>query len=139
MSYLIDTDIISLAHKKHIPVELEKWLREHEAECFLSSITIAEMRYGVEIAPESHKEILARRVLETETQFAAAIEHITVESLVEWKRIAAFLKRERRTISCEDSLIAAQGLAFGHTIVTNNTAHFGVLKPLGLKVINPLA
>lgn len=96
------------------------------------------MRYGVEISPASHREILAARLAETESQFAEAIEHLNLESLVQWKRIAAFLKQERRTISCEDSLIAAQCLAAGHQMATNNTVHFELLKPLGLAVVNPL-
>jgi predicted nucleic acid-binding protein len=138
MSYLIDTDIVSLTHKRNLPAKLEKWLEANEAECFISSVSIAEMRYGVEIAPASHREILAARLAETESQFAEAIEHVTTESLVQWKRIAAFLKQERRTISCEDSLIAAQCLAVGHRVATNNTAHFALLAPLGLEVVNPL-
>ena len=124
MSYLIDTDIISLAHKRHLPARLEKWLQANEADSFISSVSIAEMHYGVEAAPESHRAILSARVAETESQFSEAIEHVTLESLVQWKRIAAFLKKARRTISCEDSLIAAQCLAAGHGIATNNTAHF---------------
>ena len=139
MTHIIDTDIISFAHKKHLPARLEKWLKANEADCFISSVTIAEMRYGVEIAPESHRAILSARVAETESRFSEAIEHVTPESLVQWKRIAAFLKLQRRTISCEDSLIAAQCLAAGHAIATNNTAHFKLLEPLGLEVVNPLA
>ncbi len=45
MSCLIDTDIISLAHKKHLPARLEKWLLANEADRFISSVSIAEMRY----------------------------------------------------------------------------------------------
>jgi predicted nucleic acid-binding protein len=67
------------------------------------------------------------------------METVSLETLVEWKRIFAFLKRERRTISCEDSLLAAQCLAGGHIMATNNAAHFKLLEPLGLKVVNPLA
>jgi predicted nucleic acid-binding protein len=139
MSHLIDTDIISLAHKKHLPAKLEKWLKANEADSFISSVTIAEMRYGAEIAPESHRAVLTARVAETENLFSEAIEHVTLESLVQWKRIAAYLKEQRRTISCEDSLIAAQCLAAGHALATNNTAHFKLLEPLGLEVVNPLA
>ena len=138
MSYLVDTDIISLAHKKHLPARLEKWLVANESDCFISSVSIAEMRFGVDAAPDSHREILATRLAETEAQFAEAIEPVSVESLVQWKRVAAFLKKIRRTISCEDSLIAAQCLAGGHVLATNNTAHFKLLEPLGLAVINPL-
>ena len=131
MSYLLDTDIISLVHKKHLPVRLEKWLAANETECFLSSVTIAEMRFGVAVAPESHREILAVRLAETESDFAEAIEPVDLAALMEWKKIFAFLRQERRTISCEDSLLAAQCLAFGHSIATNNTADFKILEPWG--------
>ncbi len=139
MSYLIDTNIISRCHKKNMPARLESWLRKNEAECFISAVTIAEMRFGVENADESHQEILAQRVLGTETDFAEAIEPVNLDCLIEWKRIFAFLKKNKRTISCEDALIAAQCLAGGHTLATENTRDFALLKPLGLKVENPLA
>ena len=139
MSYLLDTDIISLSHKKYLPAKLEKWLQANEAESFISTVTLAEMKFGAEIAPASHRAALIADVEKAEFLFSEALEPVSLESLVEWKHVAAFLKKLRRTISCEDSLIAAQCLAHGHTVVTNNTAHFKILEPLGLKVINPLA
>ena len=139
MSYLLDTDIISLAHKKHLPARLQAWLAANETECFISSVSIAEMRFGVARAPESHREILAVRVAETASDFADATEPVDLVALLEWKKIFAFLKTQRRTMSCEDSLLAAQCLAFGHSIATNNTADFKILEPLGLKITNPAA
>jgi predicted nucleic acid-binding protein len=139
MSYLLDTDIISLTHKKHLPAKLEKWLLAHEAESFISTVTLAEMKLGASIAPENHRAALMSDVEKTGSIFSEALEPVSLECLLEWKRVAAFLKQQRRTISCEDSLIAAQCLAHGHAVVTNNTAHFKILEPLGLKVINPLA
>jgi predicted nucleic acid-binding protein len=35
-------------------------------------------------------------------------------------------------------LLAAQCLAKGHVLATDNTKHFALLKPLGLKTENPL-
>ena len=136
---ILDTNIVSLAHKKHLPARLEKWLAANETECFISTVSLAEMRFGVAMAPESHREILAVRVAETERDFAETIESVDLAALLEWKKIFAFLKTQRRTISCEDSLLAAQCLAFGHNIATNNTADFKILEPLGLKITNPLA
>lgn len=138
MSWIIDTNLISLCHKKRLPAKLENWLAENEAECFISSVTIAEMRYGVETAPESHKELLAERIAATEREFAEAIEPVDLATLVEWKRVFAFLKQNRRTIACEDALIAAQCLAGGHALATDNTKDFALLAPLGLEVENPL-
>ena len=138
MSYLIDSDLISLAHKKYLPPALEKWLAQYESETFISEITIAEMRFGVERAPESHREILAAQVAATEKNFAAAIERVNLETLLQWKRVLAFLKKERRTVSCEDTLLAAQCLAAGHMIATNNLKDFQLFAPLGLQMVNPL-
>lgn len=139
MSYLLDTHIISLAHKRHLPARLAEWLAANESECFLSAVSIAEMRFGFEVAPESHREFLVARVAEMEREFAEAIEPVDLASLMHWKRVISFLKRERRSISCEDSLLAAQCFSANHTMATNNTAHFKPLEPLGLKVINPMA
>ena len=50
MSFLIDTNLISLCHKKHLPAKFKAWLRKNETDSFISSVTIAEMRYGVELA-----------------------------------------------------------------------------------------
>ena len=139
MSYLLDTDIVSLTHKKYLPARLEKWLLANEAESFISTVTLAEMKFGAEIAPASHRAALIADVEKTESIFSEALEPVSLECLLEWKRVAAFLKQQRRTIGCEDSLIAAQCLAHGHAIVTNNTAHFKILEPMGLRVVNPLA
>jgi predicted nucleic acid-binding protein len=138
MSYLLDTDIISLAHKKFLPAKLENWLAKNEADCFISAVTVAEMRYGAEIAPEGQREKLTADVTETETQFAEAIEPVNLDALIEWKRIFAYLKSIKRTLACEDTLIAAQCLAGEYTLSTNNGKHFSLLEPLGLKIVNPL-
>ncbi len=139
MSYLIDTNIISRFHKKSAPGKLRAWLAAHEAECFISTVTIAEMRYGVELAGAAHRPALAEQVARTEKDFAEAIEPVDTDCLLEWKRVFAFLKSLRRTLPCEDTLLAAQCLAKGHTLITENEKHFTVLAPLGLKVKNPLA
>ena len=139
MSYLIDTNIISLCHKQNTPAKLRRWLAENEAASFISSVTIAEMRYGVELAGASHQAELTRLVATTEAEFAEAIEGVDTDCLLEWKRVFAFLKSIRRTLPCEDTLLAAQCLAKGHTLVTDNARHFDLLAPLGLKVINPVA
>ena len=139
MTYLVDTDIISLTHKKYLPPKLEKWLSENESKCFISVVSVAEMRFGADIAPSSHREALMADVEKTERDYAEAVEPVDLAALMEWKKIFAFLKTQRRTISCEDSLLAAQCLAFGHSIATHNTADFKILEPLGLKITNPLA
>lgn len=138
MSWLIDTNLISLCHKRYLPARLAVWLGKNEAECFISAITIAEMRFGVELSDAALRDVLAARVEQTESDFAEAIEAVDMETLIHWKRIFAFLKSSRRTLPCEDTLLAAQCLAKGHVLATDNTRHFAVLEPLGLRTENPL-
>jgi predicted nucleic acid-binding protein len=139
MSFLIDTNLISQCHKKHLPAKFKAWLRKNETHSFISSVTIAEMRYGVELADATHQPLLSQRVARTEVDFAESIEPVDTACLLEWKRVFTFLKSIRRTLPCEDTLLAAQCLAKGHTLVTDNAKHFELLRPLGLVVENPLA
>jgi len=48
------------------------------------------------------------------------------------------LKSIHRTLPSEDTLLAAQCLAKGHTLVTDIAKHFELLRPLGWVVDNPL-
>jgi predicted nucleic acid-binding protein len=97
------------------------------------------MRYGVELTDASHQPLLSQRVARTEVDSAEAIEPVDIGCLLEWRRVFTFLKSIRRTLPCEDTLLASQCLANGHVLVTDNAKHFELLRPLGLKVVNPLA
>lgn len=96
------------------------------------------MRFGVEPSDATLRDVLAARVDQTESDFTEAMEAVATETLIHWKRVFAFLKSIRRTLPCEDTLLAAQCLAKGHVLATDNIKHFAVLKPLGLKTENPL-
>lgn len=139
MSCLLDTDIVSGYNKDTLPPKLRAWLAANEADSFLSVVSIAEMRHGLALAPASHQPLLAARLAATETRFAHALEPLDVVTLTRWKGLLRELKRVHRTMTCEDSLLAATALAKGHEMATNNTSHFEPAKRFGLKVVNPLA
>ena len=81
---------------------LRMWRNQNEADSFISSVTIAEMRYGVELADATHQPLLSQRVARTEVDFAVAIEPVDTDCLLEWKRVSTFLKSIHRTLPCED-------------------------------------
>ena len=62
MSYLLDTDIISSFNNKTIPPKMAAWLVKNESDSFISLVSVAEMRHGLDAAPESHREELMRRI-----------------------------------------------------------------------------
>lgn len=136
MSYLIDTDLLSMLERKRIPVRLANWVRQNEAEIFLSVVSLAELQFGVDHAPPAHQPHLIAWLSETRRKLAPATEELSEAVLVRWKELLAELKARNRSMSCEDSLIAATALFHGHTLATHNVRHF---EPAGLPVIDPLA
>lgn len=136
MSFLIDTDLLSLLERKRVPTKLATWLQNNEADVFLSVVSFAELQYGLEHAPATHKASLAAWLADIRLKFAPATEELTESVLVRWKRLLVDLKARNRTMTCEDSLIAATALFHGHTIATRNRRHF---EPSGLQTVDPLA
>ena len=139
MSYLLDTDIVSAFHKHTISPKLVRWLQRREAESFISIVALAEMRHGLASAPESHRDELARRLESTEQKFAESLVPLDLEVLIRWKSLLRDLKAINRTMTCEDSLLAATCLAHDFTMATNNVRHFAPAQEFGLQVENPLA
>jgi len=136
VSFLIDTDLLSLLERKRVPPKLAVWVQEHEAQIFLSVISFAELQFGLDQAPALHQTSLAVWLAETRRTLAPATEQLTEPVLVRWKELLADLKVKNRTMTCEDSLIAATALFHGHTLATHNKRHF---ESAGVRLIDPLA
>jgi predicted nucleic acid-binding protein len=139
MSYLLDTDIISAFHKKTISLKMAAWLGKNEGDSFISVVSIAEMRHGLDAAPESHREELAQRIETTEERFTESLVSLDMDVLIRWKQLLSELKSVNRTLTCEDSLLAATCLAHDFIMATNNVRHFEPARQFGLEIENPLA
>ena len=130
MSYLIDTNIcIYLINQK--PQAIIDKLKTLEAnEIFISSISVAELEYGV--ANSANKAKNAQRLFE----FLMPMEILAFaeESTRIYGNIRADLKRRGQIIGALDTLIAAQAIAYSLTLVTNNEKEFRRVK--GLSVVN---
>jgi len=138
MSFLLDTDIVSAYNKRTIPAALREWLRLNEGDSFISVLSLAEMRHGLPGVDNPDHPIISERLAQTEILFIESLEGLDVDTLIEWKKLLVKLKGINRTMTCEDSLLAATALAKGHVFVTANTRHFAPAEKLGLKVVNPL-
>jgi predicted nucleic acid-binding protein len=136
MSFLLDTDVLSLLERKHVPAKLVNWVDTNEAEIYLSVVSFAELEFGLSRAPETHKAALSQWLQQTRRVFAPATEELTEPVLVRWKQLLADLKKKNRTMTCEDSLIAATALFHGHTVATHNTRHF---EAAAVQTFDPLA
>ena len=134
MSILLDTDLLSLLERRRVPARLATWMTQ-QTDLVVSIVSLAELEFGVRAAPAAHRPALTDWLAETRRRFAPAIEHLNEGVLLRWKELLAELKQRNRTMTCEDSLIAATALYAGHTIATHNTRHF---EPAGVGLIDPL-
>src|ERR1035441_9943937 len=124
MSFLVDTDVLSLLERKQVPRRLATWIQDNEADLFLSVVSFAELQFGLDRAPATHKASLAAWLGNIRRKLAPATEELTAPVLLRWKGLLADLKVKNRTMTCEDSLIAAPAFFYGHNLANNEKTHF---------------
>ncbi len=124
-----------MLERKQVPAKLLAWVQNHESEIFVSVVTMAELQFGIDRAPATHKASLTAWFSDVRRKLAPATEELNEPVLVRWKELVAELKLKNRTMTCEDSLIAATALYRGHTVATHNKRHF---EPAGIQIIDPL-
>lgn len=119
MKYLLDTNICIYIINTRPPEVIERFRRESIGEIGLSSISAAELAYGVEKSGSEKN----RRALE---KFLAPLEVVAFDESVfrQYGRLRANLERQGQVIGSTDMLIAAHALALGAVLVTNNTREF---------------
>jgi tRNA(fMet)-specific endonuclease VapC len=125
--YLLGADTVSYALRGQGGVAA-RILEQAPSDLAISSITLAELRFGAE-TKRSQKLRKAIRAFVSDVD-VLPFDEIAAERL---STVAADLTRRGTPIGL-DTLIAAHALALGLIVVTNNTRHFGQVK--GLKVEN---
>lgn len=55
MRYVLDTNIVSEITKPQPDRKCLEWLEKHAIDCCLTTVTLAEMRFGVERLPEGKR------------------------------------------------------------------------------------
>jgi tRNA(fMet)-specific endonuclease VapC len=126
--YLLDADTASYALRGQGRVGA-RILQHAPSEVCISSITLAELRFGA----ESKKSQKLRRAIRT---FVKGVEVLAFDEAAadRFGEVAAALAERGTPIGVTDTLVAAHALSLGFTVVTNNTRHFGQV--MGLKVEN---
>jgi tRNA(fMet)-specific endonuclease VapC len=126
--YLLDADTISYALRGQGHVA-DRILQHPPSELCVSSITLAELGFGA----ESKKSQKLRRAIRSFISDVAVVP-FDEAAAERFAVVAAGLARAGTPIGVLDTLVAAQALSLGLTVVTNNTRHFSRVQ--GLKVEN---
>src|SRR2546422_3823048 len=117
-AYMLDTDTVSFALRGQGRVAA-RLLEHRPSELCISSITLAELRYGA----EARRSRMLHRLIST---FVEPIEVMSFDPSAAGRfgGVAAALARRGQPIGTFDTLVAAHALSLGLTFVTNNTRHF---------------
>ena len=129
MKYLLDTNICIYIIKQK-PVSVRDKFRELLiGEVGVSSITVAELEYGVQKSrwPERNQQALHQFLLPLE------IAPFDAQDAAIYGSIRANLEAKGATIGSLDMLIAAHALHLGLTLVTNNEREFRRIPQLAIE------
>ena len=120
MKCLLDTNICIYLIRKKPPKVLKKLSDYSVSDIGISSITVAELLYGVE------KSSLPERNRDALDGFLAPFEIMPFDDRAAevYGRIRAGLERKGTPIGSMDMLIAAHALSLGVTLVTNSAKEF---------------
>ena len=135
--FLLDTNVVSEVRKgRRSDPNVSNWYAGvGESQLFISSLTIGEIRKGIELA-RRRRDVDQAEALETWLQaviqrFSGRILTVDTEEADTWGQISAI-----RPVPVVDGLLAATAMAHDMTLVTRNVSD---VKGLGVRVLDPFS
>ena len=135
--FLLDTNVLSELMKSSPEVKVMQWMNGMTAgECFISSVTRAEIELGIALLPDGkRKKSLSRAAKSMFAEFPDRCLSFDGIAASKYAEIVADRTRIGRPVSVEDAQIAAIALAHKMTLATRNSRDFEHIK--GLSIVNP--
>lgn len=126
MKYMLDTNICIYLIKQKPQKVLKHFLAHVVGDIGISSVTLAELWYGVAKSQyiEKNRQALDEFILPLE------IGDFDDKAAEIYGKVRASLEKEGKPIGSMDMLIGAHALSLGVTLVTNNAREFKQIKSL---------
>ena len=134
---ILDTNVLSALMQVRPDTAVINWLDAQPAEIiWVSSITLFEARYGLNLLPEGQRKttLLERFEQIVQTDLANRIVVFDVRAAGKAAELAALRKSRGRPVDMRDTFIAGIAMAHGATLATRNIKHF---EDLPTPVVNP--
>jgi tRNA(fMet)-specific endonuclease VapC len=127
MKYLLDTNICIYYMKGMY--SLDKKFKSVKVEnCYISEITLAELKFGVENSNNPEKNNLAL------LNFLSGLQILPIFEAIEfYAKEKARLKKIGRTVDDFDLLIGCTSVELNLIMVTNNEAHFNNIRNIRIE------
>jgi predicted nucleic acid-binding protein len=127
VSFLLDTNVVSELAKPQPNAGVVRWLHEaDEDSLFLSVITLAEVRFGVErLPPGARRNRLDAWIREELAgRFEGRILAVDAGVAEAWGQAMATTEAQGRRMNLMDCFLAATAIVHRLTLVTRNTEDF---------------
>ena len=137
MSFLLDTNVISEWVKPRPDPGVIAWLAEtDEDRTFLSVVSFAEIRRGIELLPDGRRRsrLAAWLAEELPARFEGRILPVDRRIAETWGILTARGSQAGATLGSIDAFFAATAEARRLTLVTRNTKDFATI---GIPLVNP--
>jgi hypothetical protein len=135
--WLLDTNVISeLRRPRPNPHVVAFVAAQPEDQLFLSEVTLAEIRFGIEQLSDPERRAALSAWLNTTLRplFVRRILPLTEDVILRWRLMVEAGRRRGHTFGQPDLFIAATAAEAGLTVVTRDTIHF---EAAGVPVFNP--
>jgi hypothetical protein len=137
MAWLLDTNVLSeLRRLKPEPKVVDFVAGQPLSELYISAVTLAEIRFGIERLREPTRraelnEWLTNRV---RPMFDQRVLPITEDTMLQWRLLVEEGRQTGHTFSQPDLIIAATAIQHGLTVVTRDRSDYD---RAGVQVVNP--
>lgn len=134
MNYVLDTNVISEAIKNVPDRVCQAWLDKHIDNCLITTITLAELQYGVERLPEGKRKREFRRKIDFLWEdFGERILEFDSAAAAEFGRYVAEFEAAKGLAAVEagdvrDFQIAAIARVHGCAVASRNLRHFSAVR-----------
>ncbi len=134
---LVDTNMVSEPLRRAPEPRVAEWLDAQALETlYLSAITVAELRFGVQSLPDGRRRNRLQEDIEGQVlpMFAGRVLAFDLAASQAYAELMARVRSEGRTTPVSDGYIAATAAADGMMVATRDTAPF---EAAGLKTVDP--
>jgi toxin FitB len=136
--WLLDTNIVSELRRPNCDAKVKAWAYgENPRNLFLSRVTIAEIRYGIERLPATdpfRRRLEAWLAHELRPWFSDRLLDVDEDVFLVWRRLVEKGKAMGHTFAQPDLFVAATAVVHDLCVVTRNTGDF---LRTGVPVLNP--
>ncbi len=136
MNFLLDTNAVSEWVKPRPNPGLIRWMESvDEDRTFISVISLAEIRYGIERLPVGQRRRRLDEWLHRELPLRFENRTLPIDDAIAdaWGKAVSRSEASGRPIGAMDAFLAATAETYDLTLVTRNVADFPLLK----KILNP--